>query len=62
MNRVNLGKTKTLETNLGVELLKVGTDQIDTEVQLENGMAEMTETRTECRPIEARTDLQQIMI
>ena len=62
MNRVNLGETKTLETNLGVELLKVGTDQIDTEVQLENGMAEMTETRTECSPIEARTDLQQTMI
>ena len=62
MNGVNLGKTKTLETNIGVELLKVGTDQIDTEVQLENGMAEMTETRTEFRPIEARTDLQQTMI
>ena len=62
MNRVNLGKTKTLETNIGVELLKVGTDQIDTEVQLENGITEMTETRTECRPIEARIDLQQTMI
>ena len=44
MNRVNLGKTKTLETNIGVELLKVGTDQVETEVQLENPMTEMTET------------------